>query len=144
MGASCLRAQEPQLMRSPGEPLQLNQHPFGSMIELAVIGHRPRQRCLAWFGRNHDLAKDFERQLSPVLPFSAPLRHCHCAGHSAGGSSNCQAFLCLTDAPLPFALRNGAANQLHFSPGDFGQSVLNGRAAVKPVIFAMAVGFRGN
>ena len=44
MGASCLRAQEPQLMRSPGEPLQLNQHPFGSMIELAVIGHRPRAR----------------------------------------------------------------------------------------------------
>jgi hypothetical protein len=41
MGASCLRAQEPQLMRPPGEPLQLNQHPIGCMIELAGIGHRP-------------------------------------------------------------------------------------------------------
>ena len=29
MGASSLRAQEPQLMRSPGEPLQLNQRSFG-------------------------------------------------------------------------------------------------------------------
>jgi hypothetical protein len=44
MGASSLRAQEPQLMRSPGEPLQFNKRSFGCMIELAVIGHRPRAR----------------------------------------------------------------------------------------------------
>ena len=42
MGASSPRAQEPQLMRSPVEPLQLNQRSFGCMIELAVIGHHPR------------------------------------------------------------------------------------------------------
>jgi hypothetical protein len=34
MGTSSLRAQEQRLMRSPGEPLQLNKRSFGCLIEL--------------------------------------------------------------------------------------------------------------
>ena len=86
--------------------------------------------------RPSPLVKSFGRQLAYESPRGTNPRCVVGAfgdlrNRSAGGSSNCQAFLCLTDAPLPFVLRNGAANQLHFSPGDFGQSVLNGRAAVK-------------
>ena len=39
MGVSSLRVQEPKLMRSPGEPQQLNQRSFGCMIKLAVFDH---------------------------------------------------------------------------------------------------------
>ena len=73
MGASSLRAQEPQLMRSPGEPLQLNQRSFGCMIELAVIGHRPRARSSSDASRGSVeitvLPRTSRRQLSPVTNF---------------------------------------------------------------------------
>jgi hypothetical protein len=82
MGTSSLRAQELQLMRSPGEPLQLNQRSFGCLIGLAVIGHRPRARSSSDASRGSVeitvLPRTSRRQLSPV---SAPLRHCYCAGH---------------------------------------------------------------
>ena len=85
MGASSLRAQEPQLMRSSDEPLQLDQRSFGCMIELAVIGHRPRARSSRDASRGSVeitvLLRTPRRQLSPVLTSSAPLRHCYCAGH---------------------------------------------------------------
>jgi hypothetical protein len=80
MGASSLRTQEPQLMRSPGEPLQINQRSFGCMIELAVIGHRPRARSSsdAWRGSVEItvLPRTSRRQLSPALTSAAPLQHC--------------------------------------------------------------------
>jgi hypothetical protein len=84
MSASSLRAQEPQLMRSPGEPRQLNQRSFGCMIELAVIGHHPRARSSSDASRGSVeitvLPRTSRRQLSPVVTSSAPLRHCYCGG----------------------------------------------------------------
>jgi len=65
-------------------PLQLNQRSFGCIIELAVIGHRPRARSFSNASRGSveiTVLPGSRGQLFPVLTSSAPLRHCCCAGH---------------------------------------------------------------
>ena len=88
MGAFSLRAQEPQLMRSPGEPLQLNQRSFGCMIELAVIGHRPRARSSSDASRGsvEITVLPGRRGVSCLrsLISSAPLRHLLLCGPHCG------------------------------------------------------------